>query len=74
MIGTILFYAGFLLLLLLFSEEVARAAAWVREKLAQNPQYRIFAYPLIGALLLAVGLIIANSLIEFATTVTFSYD
>jgi nitrate reductase gamma subunit len=74
MIGTILFYAGFLLLILLFSEEFARAAAWVRVKLAQYPQYRIFAYPLIGALLLAVGLIIANSLIEFATTVTFSYD
>jgi hypothetical protein len=74
MIGTILFFAGFLLLIALFSEEFARAAAWVRGKLTQYPQYRIIAYPLILALLLAAGIIIAASLIKFSTTVSFSYE
>jgi len=74
MIGTILFYAGFLLLIALFSEEFARALAWVREKLAQYPRYRIIAYPLIAALLLAAGIVIATSLIKFVTNATFSYE
>jgi hypothetical protein len=74
MIGTILFYAGFLLFIVLFSEEFGRAVAWLRSKLAQYPQYRVIAYPLIGALLLAAGIIIAASLIKLSTTVTFSYD
>jgi hypothetical protein len=74
MIGTILFYAGFLLFIVLFSEEFARAYAWLRLKLAQYPQYRIIAYPLMVALLLAAGIIIATSLIKFATTATFSYE
>jgi hypothetical protein len=73
MIGTILFYAGFLLFIALFSEEFARGVAWLRLKLAQYPQYRIIAYPLIVALLLAAGTIIATSLLKFATTATFSY-
>ncbi len=74
MIGTILFYAGFLLLLLLFTEEFARAAAWLKAQLAQYPQYRLIAYPVIAVLLLAAGIIIATSLLEFATTGPFSYE
>ncbi len=74
MILTILFYAGLLLFIVLFSEEFARALAWLRIRLAQYPQYRIIAYPLIGALLLAAGIIIAASLIKLSTTATFSYD
>ena len=74
MIGTILFYAGLLLFIVLFSEEVARAAAWLRVQLAQYPRYRIIAYPLIVALLLAAGIIIATSLIKLSTTATFSYE
>jgi nitrate reductase gamma subunit len=74
MIGTILFYAGFLLLLLLFTEEFARTAAWLRTQLAQYPRYRLIAYPLIAVLLLAAGIVIATSLIEFATTTPFSYE
>jgi len=42
--------------------------------LAQYPRYRIIAYPLIVALLLEAGIIIATSLIKFATTATFSYE
>jgi hypothetical protein len=74
MLGTILFYAGFLLLILLFSEEFARAAAWLKTQLAQYPQYRLIAYPLIALLLLAAGFIIAASLVEFGTTGPFSYE
>jgi hypothetical protein len=74
MIGTILFYAGFLVFIVLFSEEVARGAAWLRVKLAQYPQYRLIAYPLIVALLLAAGIIIAASLFKLSTTATFSYE
>ena len=74
MIGTILFYAGFLLLILLFSEEFARAVAWLKAQLSQYPQYRLIAYPLIAVLLLAAGIVIATSLMEFATTTPFSYE
>jgi hypothetical protein len=74
MIGTILFYAGILLFIVLFSEEFARGLTWLRLKLAQYPQYRIIAYPLMVALLLAAGIIIAISLIKFATTASFSYE
>ena len=74
MIRTILFYAGFLVFIVLFSEEFARAATWLRLKLAQYPQYRIIAYPLIAALLLAAGILIATSLLKFATTAPFSYE
>ena len=72
--GTILFFTGFLLLLFLFTEEFARLLAWMKKQLAQYPRYRIIAYPVIAVLLLAAGIIIATSLIEFATTPPFSYE
>lgn len=74
MVWTILFVAGFLLFIALFSEEFARAAAWLRELLTRYPRYRIIAYPLIAALLLAAGIVIATSIIKFVTTATFSYE
>jgi hypothetical protein len=74
MIGTILFYVGFLLLIVLFSEEFVQALAWLRKKISQYPQYRIIAYPLIMLLLLAAGIIIATFIIKFTTTATFSYE
>jgi hypothetical protein len=74
MIWSILLYAGLLLLIVLFSEEFARALAWLRRKLSQYPQYRIIAYPLILLLLLLAGIIIATSIIKFTTTATFSYE
>jgi nitrate reductase gamma subunit len=73
MIGTILFFAGFLLLLFLFSEEFARSLAWLKTQLVQWPQYRIIAYPAIAVLLLAAGILIATYLIEMST-ITFSYE
>ncbi|MFZ5448885.1 MAG: hypothetical protein ACOZFS_09655 [Thermodesulfobacteriota bacterium] len=74
MIWTIFFIVGFLLFIALFSEESARAWAWLRAGLAQSPRYRIIAYPLIAVLLLAAGIIIVVSLIKLSTTATFSYE
>lgn len=73
-IRAILFYAGFLLILILFSEEFARAQKWLRARLQRSPRYRIIVYPLLWLLIVAAGIIIVTSLIEFATTFTFSYD
>jgi hypothetical protein len=68
----ILFVAGFLLIIVLFSEEFARALGWFRGSLKRYPRYRLIIYPLLFVLLVAAGIIIATSLIDFATGPTFS--
>ena len=73
-IRTILFYAGFLLIIFMFSEEFARVLEWLRGRLRQSPRYRIIVYPLLVLLIVAAGIIIVTSLIKFSTTLTFSYD
>ena len=73
-IRTILFYAGFLLIIFLFSEEFARALAWLRARLKRSPRWRIIVYPLLLLLIVIAGFIIVTSLIKFSTTLTFSYD
>jgi hypothetical protein len=73
-IKAILFYAGFLLIFILFSEEFARALEWLRARLQRSPRYRLIVYPLLLLLIVAAGIIIAASLVKFATTFTFSYD
>jgi predicted PurR-regulated permease PerM len=73
-IRTILFYAGFLLIIFLFSEEFARALEWLRACLKRSPRGRIIVYPLVLLLIAAAGFIIVTSLINFSTTLTFSYD
>jgi hypothetical protein len=73
-IRTILFFAGFLLIIFLFSEEFARALEWLRVCLQRSPRYRIILYPLLVLLIVAAGIIIVTSLIKFSTTLTFSYD
>jgi hypothetical protein len=70
----ILFYAGFLLIIILFSEEFARAGPWLRAFVKRYPRSRIFIYPLLLALIVIAGLIMANSLISFVTGAAFSYD
>jgi H+/Cl- antiporter ClcA len=69
----ILFYAGVLLFIILFSEEFARALKWLRAYVEQYPRSRLLIYPLFLMLLLGAGIIIAISLIDFST-LTFSYD
>jgi predicted PurR-regulated permease PerM len=73
-IRTILFYAGFLLIIFLFSEEFARALKWLRARLEGSPRCRIIVYPLLLLLIVIAGFIIVTSLIKFSTSLTFSYD
>jgi hypothetical protein len=73
-IRAILFYAGFLLIIFLFSEECARVLEWLRGRLQQSRRYRLIVYPVLVLLLVAAGIIIVTSLIKFSTTLTFSYD
>ena len=73
-IRTILFYAGFLLIIILFTEEFARALEWLRARLKRSPRGRIIVYPLLLLLIVAAGFIIVTSLIKFSSTLTFSYD
>jgi hypothetical protein len=73
-IWAILFYAGFLLIIIFFSEEFVRALTWLRALLKRSPRYRIIVYPLLLLLIAVAGFIIVTSLIKFSTALTFSYD
>ena len=73
-IRAIIFYAGFLLIIIFFSEEFARALTWLRACLKRSPRYRIIVYPLLLLLIAVAGIIIVTSLIKFATALTFSYE
>ena len=73
-IGTILFYAGFLLIIMLFTEEFARALKLLQGRLKRSPRGRIIVYLLLLLLIVVAGFIIVTSLIKFSTTLTFSYD
>jgi len=73
-IRLILFLVGFLLIIFLFSEEFARAREWLRASLRRSPRYRILVYPLLIVLLVVAGILIVNSLINFSTALTFSYE
>jgi hypothetical protein len=55
-IRTILFYAGFLLIIMLFSEEFARALKWLRARLKRSCRSRIIVYPLLLLLIVVAGL------------------
>jgi hypothetical protein len=58
----------------MLSEEFARARQRLRVGLQRHPRYRIIVYPLLLALIVAAGVLIATSLMEFSTSFTFSYD
>jgi hypothetical protein len=73
-IGTILFVAGFLLIIFMFSEEFARTLEWFRARLKHSPRLRVLVYPLLLLLIVVAGFLIITSLIKFSTTLTFSYD
>ena len=73
-IRAILFYAGFLLIIIFFSEEFVRALNWLRVCVKRSPRYRIIVYPLLVLLIAVAGTIIVTSLIKLATALTFSYE
>jgi len=73
-IRAILFYAGFLLSIIFFSEEFVRALKWLRARLKRSPRNRIIVYPLLLLPIVVGGFIIVTSLIKFSTALTFFYD
>jgi len=73
-LDSLLFYAGFLLIFLLFSEEFNKFLEWVKGRLQRYSWLKILVYPLAGLLFLAALLIIGNSLISLFTSFKFSYD
>jgi hypothetical protein len=73
-LDSLLFYAGFLLIFLLFSEEFNNFLKWVKGRLRRYSWLKILVYPLAGLLFLAALLIIGNSLISLFTSLKFSYD
>ena len=62
------------MIIIFFSEEFARALAWVRARLQRSPRYRLIIYPLLVLFIVVAGIIIVTSLIKFSTAITFSYD
>ena len=74
MLKTALFYAGFFLIFILFSEEFARGIEWLRQLLKLRPRLKVLVYPL--ALLLAGAglLLMAGSLLSLFTKVKFAYE
>jgi hypothetical protein len=73
-IRIILYSAGFLLIIILFSEEASRGLEWLRAYLRRSPRHRLIIYFLLLLLIVVVGISIVTTLIKFATAITFSYD
>lgn len=74
MFRTSLFYIGFFLIFILFSEEFNNLLKYVRSMVKIYPILKLIVYP-IAMLLAAVFLIIiGNSLISLITSIKFSYE
>jgi hypothetical protein len=70
----VLQYAGFFLVLLLFSEEFRRLVRWFRQITREQPRLKILFYPLAAGIILVAAALILNSFIMLFTTLLFSYD
>jgi hypothetical protein len=70
----VLQYAGFFLVLLLFSEEFRRLVRWFRNIIRQYPRLKFLFYPVATLLVIAAAALIANSLLHLFGTVLFFYD
>jgi hypothetical protein len=73
-IRIMLYSAGFLLIIILFSEEASRGLEWLRAYLRRSPRHRVILSSLLLLLVVVVGISIVISLVNFATSLTFSYD
>jgi hypothetical protein len=71
---TALQYSGFLLVLLLCSEEFRRLVTWFSHLIRQNPRLRFWLYPLAALVAIGVAALIANSFITLFISVLISYD
>ncbi|MEW6386781.1 MAG: hypothetical protein AB1491_04610 [Thermodesulfobacteriota bacterium] len=67
-------YAGFFLILILFSEDFRRLCQWLKGRLEERPALKILAYPLAAGLLLIAAGLIATSLLRLFFGLRFSYD
>jgi len=72
-VNILLLTAGFLLLLLLFTEEFWSFLKYLRERLTVRPGMKYLAYPLAAVLLLAAAGCIVFFLCSLVST-RFSYD
>jgi hypothetical protein len=73
-LGTVLYYAGFLLVLILCSEEFKRLVKYLWKVISRYPRLKVLCYPLAVVLIMAAAALIANSFITLFVTVLFSYD
>lgn len=74
MLDSLLFYAGFLLLIIPFSEDFRNLVNRLWDLLRQYPTLKIVIYPLALLLVAAAVLIIGNSLKTLFITLKFSYE
>jgi hypothetical protein len=74
MIESIIFYAGFFLIVILFTEEFQKALRWAREALQAYPHWKPLAYPLAVLLAILVAMLIVNSIITLFTGIKYSYE
>jgi hypothetical protein len=74
MIESIIFYAGFLLIVILFKEEFQKSLRWAWEALQAYPNLKPLAYPLAVLLAILVAMLIVNSIITLFTGIKYSYE
>lgn len=74
MVKTFLFYAGFFLIFLFFSEEFRSGLQRVRALVRQRPHLKCIVYPLAAAVLFIAAALIVNSLVTLFTSILFSYE
>jgi hypothetical protein len=74
MTKSIIFYIGFLLIVILFTEEFHQSLKWARGALQEYPHLKRIAYPLAVLLAILAALLIANSLITLFIGIRYSYE
>lgn len=73
MTRSIIFYVGFLLIVILFTEEFRQILKWARGALRQYPHLKCIAYPLAALLAVLAALLIAHSLLTLFG-LKYAYD
>ncbi len=74
MLKSFLFYLGFFLILILFSEELKSVLKRCRDLTKRHPPLKCLFYPLAILLGLGAGILIAHSVITLFTSIKFAYD
>jgi hypothetical protein len=69
-----LFYLGFFLIFVLFSEELKSVLKRCRDLTERHPRLKCLFYPLAILLGLGAAILIAHSVITLFTSIKFAYD